>query len=53
MAKKKLSKVPSKPKVTKLNGSDNTLYASWTWDWTGTTQVTVEWAYYAGKQGLL
>ena len=51
MAKKKLSKVPSKPKVTKLNGSDNTLYASWTWDWTGTTQVTVEWAYYAGKQG--
>ena len=51
MAKKKLSKVPSKPKVTKLNGSDNTLYAKGTWNWPGTTKIIVDWDDYAGKQG--
>ena len=49
--KTKLSKHPSKPTITLQNGTDSTLYAKWTWDWTGTTSIIVDWDYYAGSQG--
>lgn len=49
--KTKLSKHPSKPTITLQNGTDSTLYAKWTWNWTGTTSIIVDWDYYAGRQG--
>ena len=49
--KTKLSKHPNKPTITLQNGTDSTLYAKWTWNWPGTTKITVDWDYYTGKQG--
>lgn len=47
----KLSKHPKAPTIRLQNGTDNTLYATWTWDWSGTDYVNVKWGYYAGSQG--
>lgn len=38
-------------KIAYEPGSDNTLYAQWTWSKTGTKDFKVEWQYYAGEKG--
>lgn len=46
-----LSKKPKAPTVKRQTGTDRTLYATWTWDWTGTENVIAKWEYYTPGQG--
>lgn len=47
----KLAKHPKAPTIQLQNGTNDTLYATWSWDWSGTDYVQVKWAYYTGSQG--
>ena len=47
----KLSVRPKNVYIKLQNGTDNTLFATWTWTKKGTTKIIVDWDYYAGKQG--